>query len=321
MNAELGTPVKVTDQNSWGIPNIGLSQNLTSFGNPTSSPFQIDDKYFQFVDNFSWVIGKHSLRMGGEYRYNKFPQVGNEFPRGQFLFDSQFTNTITPTSATAATQTGGYTGADFMMGDMNNAIIAVALAQADFRNNEWATYIDDTWRFTPRLTLSLGFRWEVAQPMLDKARPRAECQAQPAASQRRQCAGSEQASGLRAHGHTANFYDGINFRYAPYYTTPGAATPPGPFLPCRPFATGGWASRLINTNYHDFAPRIGIAWSPSDKWSVRTGFGIFYSEESKNSIFDLRRGMGGRTGQAHAHHLRRADLQLHQFPRHVIASR
>jgi hypothetical protein len=52
--------------------------------------------------------------------------------------------------------------------------------------------------------------------------------------------------------------------------------------------------RLINTNYHDFAPRIGIAYSPSNKWSIRTGFGIFYSMESKNSIFDLARGMGGR---------------------------
>ena len=56
-------------------------------------------------------------------------------------------------------------------------------------------------------------------------------------------------------------------------------------------------SRLINTNYNNFAPRLGIAWSPSNKWSIRTGFGIFYSQESKNSIFDLNRGMGGRTGQ------------------------
>lgn len=44
----------------------------------------------------------------------------------------------------------------------------MALAKADFRNSEWATYIDDTWRVSPRLTLSLGFRWEVAQPLLDK---------------------------------------------------------------------------------------------------------------------------------------------------------
>src|SRR5580692_1149905 len=167
VDAEIGVPVAVTDKNSWGIPNIQLTNNLTSFGNPTSSPFQINDKYFQFVDNYSWVIGKHSLRMGGEYRYNQFPQAGNEFPRGQFYFDTQFTNTITPTGATTATQSGGYAGADFMLGDSYDGIIAVSLASAKFTANEWATYIDDTWRVKPRLTVTLGFRWEVSQPLLD----------------------------------------------------------------------------------------------------------------------------------------------------------
>ncbi len=53
------------------------------------------------------------------------------------------------------------------MGDMKNSIIAVALASADFRNNEWAAYIDDTWKVLPHLTITAGLRWEVAQPMLD----------------------------------------------------------------------------------------------------------------------------------------------------------
>ena len=101
--------LKVTDKNSWGVPNIALSNNLTSPGNPTSSPFAINDKVFQGVDNFSWVIGKHSLRMGGEYRYNQFPQVGNEFPRGQFFFTGAFTSN-------ANTQSGGYSGADWLLG-------------------------------------------------------------------------------------------------------------------------------------------------------------------------------------------------------------
>jgi len=45
---------------------------------------------------------------------------------------------------------------------------------------------------------------------------------------------------------------------------------------------------------YNFAPRIGIAYSPNERWSIRLGYGIFYSFESKNSIFDLARGMGGR---------------------------
>ena len=51
---------------------------------------------------------------------------------------------------------------------------------------------------------------------------------------------------------------------------------------------------MVKTDYNNFAPRLGIAWSPNDKWSIRAGFGIFFSQESKNSIFDLSRGLGGR---------------------------
>ena len=292
VNEALGTPVKVTDPNSWGIPNIPLSQNLTSFGNPTSSPFQIDDKFYQWVDNFSWIIGKHSLRFGGEYRYNEFPQLGNEFPRGQFYFDNRFTQVYTPTSATTAQASGGYTGADFMLGDTYNAITAVALAKADFRNSEWATYLDDTWRLSPRLTVSLGLRWEVFQPLLDKAGLEPNVQLnQPLPNVANVQDLSKHPVYVRT-GNTGGFYDGIAFRYAPYWMSAGAASGP----PLQTVRDGRLGDRLINTNYRNFAPRIGIAYSPSDKWSIRTGFGIFYSEESKNSIFDLSRGMGGRTG-------------------------
>ncbi|MDP2998404.1 MAG: TonB-dependent receptor [Bryobacterales bacterium] len=296
VNALLGTPIKVTDPNSWGIPNINFqTQNLTTFGNPTSSPFQIDNKYYQFVDNFSWIIGKHSLRMGGEYRYNKFPQVGNEFPRGQFYFNNQFTNAITPTGPTTATQSGGYVGGDFMLGDTNNAIAAVSLVQADFRSSEWAAYIDDSWKVTPRLTLSLGFRWEVAQPMFDALGKEPNVQINMPLPN---VANVQDQSKHPVYVRTGSgdFYDGIAFRYTSYYNSAGAARPVGTLYPLQTVRDGRLGKRLINTNYRDFAPRIGIAWSPSDKWSVRTGFGIFYSMESKNSIFDLSRGMGGRTG-------------------------
>jgi hypothetical protein len=241
------------------------------------------------VDNFSWVKGKHSLRMGGELRYNQFPQIGNEFPRGQFFFTGQFTNSI---SATA--QTGGYSGADYLMGYMQNSIIAVALAQADFRNHEWATYIDDTWKIAPRLTINLGLRWEVAQPMLDASQHEVGVQLNaPLASIPNVPDMSQHPVYVRAGN--GDFYDGLNFRYKAYWASQGATVAGSPaFQVAR---DGRLGSRLINTNYHNFAPRLGIAWSPTSKWVIRTGFGIFYSEESKNSIFDLNRGLGGRTGQ------------------------
>jgi hypothetical protein len=289
VDSELGVPVNVTDKNSWGIPNISLSQNLTGFGNPTSSPFQINDKYFQAVDNFSWVIGKHSLRFGGEYRYNEFPQLGNEFPRGQFIFDSQFTNTMTP--GTGA-QSGGYTGADFMLGDTYDAIIAVALASAKFTSNEVAAYLDDTWRVHPHLTISLGLRWEMAQPLLDTSGNEVNVELnQPLPNQAN--VPNMALHPVYVRTGSGSFYDGINFRYSPYWATNGGIAGSPPLQTVRGDTPN---ARLIDTSYRDFAPRLGIAWSPSDKWSIRTGFGIFYSQESKNSIFDLNRGLGGRTG-------------------------
>ncbi|MBS1874347.1 MAG: carboxypeptidase regulatory-like domain-containing protein [Acidobacteria bacterium] len=295
VSGKVGIPVKVTDKNSWGIPNINFtSQNLTTFGNPTSSPFQIDDKYFQFIDNFSWIRGKHSLRFGGEYRINHFPQYGNEFPRGQFYFDNRFTQVYTPTGATTAQASGGYTGADFLLGDTYNAIIAVALASGDFVNHEWATYIDDTWRVNRKVTVSLGFRWEVAQPLLDKSGNQVNVQINQALPY---LASEQDMSKHPVYVRTGSgsFYDGINFRYQPYWQGQGATVAGSPAL--QTVRDGRLGSRLIETDYLNFAPRIGIAYSPNEKWSIRTGVGMFYSQESKNSIFDMNRGLGGRTGQ------------------------
>jgi hypothetical protein len=239
------------------------------------------------VENFSWVIGKHSLRFGGEYRYNEFPQIGNEFPRGQFLFNGQYTNKVTATGG----GTGGYTGADFLLGDTYDAIVAVSLAQADFRSSEWSTYIDDTWRIHPHVTLSLGFRWEVSQPMFDAAglEPNVQLR-QPLPNQADVADPNLQPVFVRT-GKGGDFYDGINFRYQAYWQANGGVPVA---LPLQTVRDGRMGSRLIDTNYHDFAPRFGVAWSPSEKWSIRAGYGVFFSVESKNSIFDLARGMGGR---------------------------
>ena len=291
VDALLNLPVKVTDPNSWGIPNISLSNNLSSFGNATSSPFTINDKVFQGVDNFSWIIGKHSLRMGGEYRYNKFPQFGNEFPRGQFFFNGQFTNAISATGA----QSGGYSGADFLMGYMNNSIIAVALAQADYRNSEWAGYIDDTWKAAPHLTLTAGLRWEVAQPLFDASGHQVNVQLNDTLANVANVQDMSKHPVYVRTG-TGGFYDGLLFKYQSYWSAQAGAVVPG--SPALQVARDGrMGDRMVNTDYNNFAPRLGIAWSPSDKWSFRTGFGVFFSQESKNSSFDLNRGLGGRTGQ------------------------
>jgi hypothetical protein len=280
VDAAIGVPFKITDKASWGIPNIALNNNLSSFGNATSSPFTINNKTFQGVDNFSWIVGKHSLRMGGEYRYNRFPQQGNEFPRGQFFFQGNYTATNSITNA----QSGGYAGADLLLGYSNRVDIAVALAQGDFRNHEWAGYLDDTWRLLPHLTVSAGIRWEVAQPLTDVSGHALNVQLRQNIPRNGFEADLSKHPVLVRTG-SGNFYDGVDFRYAPNQAGAPAI---------QVARDGRLGDSLIKPDYNNVAPRLGLAYSPNDKWSIRAGVGIFFSQESKNSIFDMNRGLGGR---------------------------
>ena len=142
VDAEIGAPVKVTDPNSWGVPSIQLSNNLTSFGNDTSSPFTIDDKVFQVVDNFSWIDRQALAAVGRRVPLQPVPAGRQRIPARPVLLQR-------PVHRQPEHAVTGYSGADFLQGYMNNAIIAVALVSSDFRNSEWAAYIDDTWKVTP----------------------------------------------------------------------------------------------------------------------------------------------------------------------------
>ncbi|MBC8126490.1 MAG: hypothetical protein H8M99_05010, partial [Gloeobacteraceae cyanobacterium ES-bin-144] len=196
---------------------------------------------------------------------------GNEFARGRFTTVGNFT-------ANANTLTGGYSGADFLMGYFNQIDSAVALAQGDFRNHEWAAYVDDTFKLTPRLTVNAGLRWEVAQPLWDKFGNEVNFQfKQPLPYTANEPNPALHPTYVRTG--TGDFYENIDFRFT------GAV---------QLARDGRLGKRLIKTDYNNFAPRLGIAFSPSNKWSIRSGFGIFFSQESKNSIFDLNRGLGGR---------------------------
>ena len=46
--------------------------------------------------------------------------------------------------------------------------VAVAAADAKFQRNAEAAFVDDTWKVTPKLTLSLGLRYELVPPFTDQ---------------------------------------------------------------------------------------------------------------------------------------------------------
>ncbi len=264
-NLQPGAPV------SWGVPFASFAgDGFTAIGDTQDGPYFIDDNTLQLVDNVSWVRGKHAVRFGFEYSRQNFNQIGNQFSRGQFAFQ--------PNATQSATKTGGDAFAEFLLGDIYQSTVAVALANAQFQRNAEAAFVDDTWKVTPKLTLSLGLRYELTPPWTDTANNLFTVSVPHIYA----AANAPNTPVMLRQGNCTDPYAGppaINIRW-----TTVSATCNGGALP----------DQLMNTSYRDFAPRIGVAYAPDSKTVVRLGWGVFYNQEIGNAYFDLARNIAGR---------------------------
>ena len=268
--SKIGIPgLKAGDPVQWGIPNVTIN-NYSSIGDSTEGPYANNNSTLQFVDNFSWIRGKHTFRFGGEYRREHYDQDGNQFARGQFTF--QPNATVNP-----ATKTGGDSFADFLLGQLYQSEAAVAIGSARNLRNATAFYVDDTWRLSPKVTLALGVRYEITPPFYDTKN-------------------DEFSVYIPFFDNTPQVAD--QSRY-PQFMRQAGCTDPYAGIPLRwPAITvscaGTLGKNLVQTDYNDFAPRIGVTYSPSPKWVVRTGAGMFYNQDTGNPRFDMARNVAGR---------------------------
>jgi len=259
-----GTPV------TYGIPGVAFVK-YSGFGDDSDGPYANDNNSLQFVDSISIVRGLHSFKLGGEFRRDNYNQVGNQFARGNFTFDGNATkNPAIPGST-------GDEFADFVLGQVKRSEAAVAIASAKFVQNSFALYIDDTWKFSPKLTLTMGLRYERTPPFTDTD-GRLITVGIPADL----AVANVQDQSLHPYFErqgTGNFYDGLNLRWPAIQTR----------------RDGKLGNTLVKTDNLNFAPRIGATWNPTPKWVFRSGFGIFYSQDTGNPRFDVARNLAGRT--------------------------
>ncbi len=269
VNAELGLPgMPSPPPVAWGIPEVSMAA-YSGFGDSTEGPYVNNNHIYQFMDNVSWVRGKHSFRFGGEIRIDRYNQVGNQFPRGFLGFDP-----ITTQNPSAPTGTGDSFAA-FLTGYNRGAQGVVALAEVKYRALSHYYYIDDTWKLRPNLTLSLGLRYENTPPWLDKGGKAVNLHMPFVGVVPNEPA--ERHPTLVRTG-TGDFYEGVLLRFNPAI---------------RVARDGRLGDSLVLRDNNDWAPRIGLAWNPGS-WSIRTGFGAFYSQDTGNPKFDLSRNLAGR---------------------------
>ncbi len=255
---------------AWGTPNITVS-GFTGFGDTAEGPYVNKNHTYQIVDNFSVTTGNHSFRFGGEIRWDQYNQVGNQFARGNFEFQGQATQNPTSTAGT------GNSFDDFLLGECRRCEVSAALATANFRAFSQYYYIDDTWKIHPKLTLNIGLRYEYTPPWFDKNGTLVNIDVPffdntPNVQDR-----SRHPTFVRIG--TGDFYEGTLLRFNPAIKVA---------------RDGRLGDRLVASDFNDFAPRLGVAWSPTSKWTVRSGAGVFYSQDAGNARFDMARNLAGR---------------------------
>jgi hypothetical protein len=265
----------------WGIPNVSLQGVYAGFGNSSEGPYENNNSSLQFINNTSIIRGKHAFKFGAEFRHDRYNQVGNQFARGQFTFTRNATNNLAQTGLT------GDPFADYLLGQTFQSEAAVSIANAQFRQNTWYLYFDDTWRVTNRLTLNFGLRYELTPPWEDQTGTlfngivpfdaRMTLQ-NPNVTDQSLFPFFMRQGDRRGSGAGADCYQGINLRW--------------PDIQVR--CDGSLGNRLVGVDRNDFAPRFGVSWSPTDKWVIRAGIGAFYSQDTGNPRFDMARNLAGR---------------------------
>lgn len=263
-----GVPgVAVPEPVLYGSPGIAIT-GFTGFGDSTLSPNITRNHTFQWIDNLSINHGKHSVRLGVEFRRDRFNQTGNQFPRGNFTF------TGASTQNPQSTSNSGNGFADYLLGLQRTSEGSLGLAVAQLRAPRAYYYVDDSWKIKSNLTLSLGLRYEFSPPYTHKHDGLINTQVLAPFDPARRPTIVRAGSG--------DFYEGMPFRYASNVQIA---------------RDGRLGDALVTTDYNDFAPRIGLAYSPNDKWSIRSGFGMFYVQDIGNARYDMSRNLAARRNE------------------------
>jgi hypothetical protein len=151
-----GAPgVHVGNPNVEGIPETDF--NNFAIGVP-SRPNQLVENIYQVLDNYSKVIGTHTIKFGGQFHYNQLEENLSNVANGDFFFGTGINGGVSET---------GVDFVDFLLGAPSSFIQGQSYPSYG-RNFYFGLFGQDSWRITPRLTFNYGLRYDVSPPWHEK---------------------------------------------------------------------------------------------------------------------------------------------------------
>ncbi len=139
----IGLNTGVTNERDFGLPFIRIRNDaigsIASIGANLSVPRARTDVNWHFIDNFSWKMGSHDVKLGYEYRRTDVDAFFDAGYRGRLDFDSL---------------------ADFLSGTLSGGRSAQGESQRQTFQTSHAAYVQDMWRVNRNLTINAGLRWD-----------------------------------------------------------------------------------------------------------------------------------------------------------------
>jgi hypothetical protein len=254
------------------IPNIDLKGSTGTQFEISSWPWVNKADDYQIRDDLSWTKGAHQLKFGFSWALYKKVQDLFGTTQGAYNFDGTFT---------------GNDFADYLLGTAKGYTELAVQDHGLWNNVSWATYVQDNWRATRRLTLNLGLRWDgvphtyEANNRMGNFYPNLYDPAQAATFN----------SNGSICGPTDNAATGC-----PLGASPGLGTSPNAILAGVPLylngigipGKNGVPKGLVDNHWAAFGPRIGFAYDVTGrgKTVLRGGFGIMYERIQGNDMYD-----------------------------------
>ena len=223
---------------------------------------------FQYTDTLSWIKGRHTMKFGMDLRH-----IQSVSPLGFNGADNYGTFDFTPQLFT------GYDFSDFLLGIPSTTFFDTVSQDNDGRSLYYNFYAQDTFQFSPKLTLSYGLRYEYHPGYQDAGGNIGNFD--PSAPLSGRVVYPDGKSSLLNPGFLANFN-----------ACPALGSTQGPTVngaPCTPVLSASQAdlpNSLRTVDKLRFMPRLGIAYRPfnNDRTVFRAGAGM-YNITTLGSIF------------------------------------
>jgi hypothetical protein len=220
-----------------GVPEIDFNDFV--IGVP-SRPNGLIDNIYQVVDNYSRIVGTHTLKFGGQYHYDQLEEdLIDNVSNGNFFFGGNFNGQPSET---------GNDFVDFLLGAPSSYVQGQSYPSYG-RNFYLGLYAQDSWRVKSNLTFNYGLRYDVSSPWKEKY------------NQIQTLIPGEQS---------------VVFPGSPVgWVFPGDPGVPSTLAPTR---WNNFAPRLgLAYSFGDYDGLLGKILGKSGTTSLRAGWGIFYS--------------------------------------------